>query len=118
MNAQFVRNRNVIVATADRTLTKAESGSLVTNLGATGAVVILLPADSEVGDFYTFNVGAAQTLTVANGKATEGFIINGGLQTVDKDISADDEAESVTITKVSATRWLAQATTGTWTVES
>jgi hypothetical protein len=116
MNAEFARKKNVIVATADRTLAKSESGSLVTNVGAGGAVIVTLPADSEVNDTYLFVLGAAQLLTIANGKATEKFIINGGIQTADKDISADDEAEWVEITKVSATEWLCRSG-GTWTVE-
>lgn len=117
MIAQYAREQNVIVVTDSRQLLKDESGSLVTNLGETGASIATLPTDAEVGCHFIFRVGAAFSFTVAHGQATNKFISGGVIQAADKDLVADDEAEELRVTKVSSTEWLCAAI-GTWTIET
>jgi hypothetical protein len=121
MTAEFARKKQVIIQAGTGTaltLTKAQSGSLVTNLGATGTVTITLPADMEVNDYFEFAVGAAFTFRVVQGQATEAFVINGAIQTAGKYIDADDEAEYIRVTKVSSVALMCSPTIGTWTVQS
>lgn len=102
--------------TADDTLTVAETGSVHTNLGATGAVVLTLPQNARRGDFFDFTVLAAQELRIEPGEAGA-IYINGAKQTDDKYISADDEAESVRLTSLGNGDWAASNVVGTWSVE-
>ena len=109
--------RKVAVHVASATLVKEDSGSLLTNLGATGAVVLTLPQDAPIGTEFTAVVSAAQVLSLDPG-AAGGIYIAGAKQADNKTISADDEAESVTLTALGTGDWLASGATGTWTVES
>lgn len=116
--AEFAKRLNVLVKTANYNLTRLDSGSLVTNVGAAGAVVINLPEFPEVGDVYHFTLGAAQGLTVDLVNTSHKFIIGGAVQAANKNISADDEAESVSVVYVGGNQWLCRHVVGTWTVEA
>lgn len=107
----------VQAVTSNTTLTAAQSGRLVHNTGAAGAVTVSLPAAPAVGTFYRFGVGVAQELRIdpANG---DSVVINGAVQTAGKYITADDEAESCELVYIGSNRWLARHVTGTWTVEA
>jgi hypothetical protein len=109
--------RYVLVnSTADKTLTAAQSGSVCSNLGASGAVTFTLPQNAEVGHAFTFVVSAAQELRVSPG-AAGAIYIGGAKQTDNKYISADDEAESVKLVANGAGDWYAIGATGTWSVQ-
>ena len=103
--------------TASDTLTKEESGSVHTNLGASGAITLTLPQDALAGTVFRFNAMAAQELRVDPG-AAGAIYISGAKQTDDKYISVDDEAESVTLTADGNGDWIAGPTNGTITVET
>lgn len=103
--------------TASDTLTAGESGSTHTNLGAAGAITFTLPQDAGAGCVFKFCVMAAQELRVDPG-AAGAIYINGAKQTDDKYISADDEAEHVTLTCDGNGDWIAGPYNGTFTVES
>ena len=103
--------------TAIDTLTKAETGSVHTNLGATGAITITLPQDATSGCQFDFVVMAAQELRIDPG-AAGAIYINGAKQTDDYYISADDEGESVKLVADGNGDWVSLYTTGTWTVET
>lgn len=103
--------------TAADTLTVAETGSLHTNLGATGAVTLTLPQDAEADCFFEFGVMAAQELRITPG-AAGAIYVNGAKQTDNKYISADDEGESLKLVADGNGDWIALYTTGTWTVET
>lgn len=103
--------------TAADTLTKEEAGSVHTNLGAAGAILITLPQDAVAGDQFHFNVMTAQELRIDPGAAGAVYI-NGAKQTDDKYISADDEGEHVTLTADGNGDWIAGPTNGTWSVEA
>ena len=55
--------------TSDDTLTAAESGSVHSNLGATGTVTLSLPASAPAGTAFSFAVQTAQELRVDPGSA-------------------------------------------------
>lgn len=103
--------------TENDTLTIAESGSIHTNLGASGAITLNLPQDAPAGTQFTFIVMTAQAMNIDPG-AGGGIYINGGKQTDDKYISADDEAETVVLTADGNGDWIAGPYNGTWTVEA
>jgi len=100
--------------TADDTLTAAESGSVHTNLGATGTVTLTLPASAPQGTVFTFAVQAAQELRVDPGTAT---IRDDSGQTADKYKSADAIGECLTLIADSNGDWATIAKNGTWTEE-
>lgn len=103
--------------TAGDTLTKAESGSLHTNLGATETVTLILPQDAVAGTVFRFAVMAAYELRIDPG-AAGGIYINGAKQTDNMYISADDEAETVELVCDGNGDWIAIGAVGTWTVET
>lgn len=103
--------------TADDTLTRAESGSVHTNLGEDGAMTLTLPQDATVGCVFDFVVMTAQELRVDPG-AAGAIYINGAKQTDDKYITANDEAESVRLVADGNGDWVAISTVGTWGVEA
>jgi hypothetical protein len=105
--------RNVL---ADETLVRGDSGAIVTNLGASGALTKTLPQNAQTGDTYTFVVATAQELRVTPGAAGAVYI-NGAKQTDNKYISADDEGESVTLVANGAGDWYAVGAVGTWSVQ-
>lgn len=114
MTATHVLSKRVINASADRTLTRAESGSLCTNYGATGVVVFNLPASPQVGDFFEFIVGSGATATdMYVNPASGDAIIGAGTVTSDGQLFADDEGEMMLVTCIADGVWLA-GTTGTW----
>lgn len=117
LKAAYVTSQPVVHKTADATLTRAQSGTLFTNLGASGAIALTLPQDAEQGDFFHFTVAAAQELRIDPGAAGAVYI-SGAKQTDNKYISADDECESVELVCIGNNDWLARHVTGTWTVES
>jgi hypothetical protein len=101
--------------TADDTLTAAESGSIHSNLGASGAVTLTLPASAAAGTMFTFAVQAAQELRIDPGTAT---IRDDSGQTADKYKSADAIGECITLVADSNGDWATIAKNGTWTEEA
>ena len=101
--------------TADDTLTAAESGSVHTNLGATGTIMLTLPASAPQGTVFTFAVQAAQELRIDPGTAT---IRDDSGQTADKYKSADAIGECLTLIADSNGDWATIAKNGTWTEEA
>jgi len=101
--------------TAADTLTADESGSVHSNLGATGAVTLTLPASAPAGTIFTFAVQAAYELRVDPGAAT---IRDDSGQTADKYKSADAIGECLSIVADANGDWATIAKNGTWTEES
>lgn len=101
--------------TAGDTLTKEESGSIHTNLGAGGAVTLVLPQDAVAGTRFHLAVMAAFELRIDPG-AAGAIYINGAKQTDDSYIWADDEGESVMLVCDGNGDWISLYTTGTWGV--
>jgi hypothetical protein len=101
--------------TSDDTLTAAESGSVHTNLGATGTVTLMLPSSAAVGTVFGFAVQAAQQLRVDPGTAT---IRDDSGQTVDKYKSASAIGACLSLVADSNGDWATIAKNGTWTEET
>jgi len=107
--------RTVEAHTASDTLTGEESGSVHTNLGATGTVTLTLPASALEGTIFTFAVQAAQELQVDPGSAT--IRDDSGL-TAGKYKVADAIGECLTLVADSNGDWATIAKHGTWTEEA
>jgi len=107
--------RTVEGHTSDDTLTEAESGSIHSNLGATGAVTLTLPASASAGTVFAFAVQAAQELRVDPGTAA---IRDDSGQTADKYKSADTIGGCLTLVADSNGDWAVIAKNGTWTEEA
>ncbi len=107
--------RTVEAHTSDDTLAEAESGSVHSNLGATGAVTLTLPASASAGTVFTFAVQAAQELRIDPDTAA---IRDDSGQTADKYKSADAIGECLTLVADSTGDWVTIAKNGTWTEEA
>ena len=101
--------------TSDDTLTESESGSVHTNLGATGTITFTLPASATVGTKFTFAVQSAQQLRVDPGTAT---IRDNSGQTPDKYKWADAVGESLTLVADANGDWVTIAKNGTWSEQA
>jgi hypothetical protein len=101
--------------TGDDTLAAAESGSVHSNLGATGTVTLSLPASASAGTEFIFAVQAAQELRVDPGSAT---IRDDSGQTADKYKSASVIGASLSLVADSNGDWVTIAKNGTWTEEA
>jgi len=101
--------------TSDDTLTAAESGSVHSNLGATGTITLTLPASPPEGTVFTFAVQAAQELHIDPGTAT---IRDNSGQTADKYKVADAIGECLSLVADSNGDWATIAKDGTWTEEA
>jgi len=107
--------KTIEVHTADDTLTVGESGSIHTNLGATGTVTLTLPASAPEGTEFTFAVQATQELRVDPGTAA---IRDDSGQTADKYKAADAIGECLTLVADSNGDWETIAKHGMWTEEA
>jgi len=101
--------------TSDDTLTASESGSVHTNLGATGTVTLTLPASAPQGTVFGFAVQAAQELRIDPGTAA---IRDDSGQTADKYKSADAIGECLTVVADSNGDWAVIGKNGAWTEEA
>lgn len=102
--------------TEDDTLTVGESGSVHTNAGAGGTVVLTLPS-AAAGLTFTVKVMAAQALRITPG-AGDAIYIGASAGAAAEYWYADAAGETVTLTAVDATNWVADAYIGTWTQET
>lgn len=100
--------------TADDTLTEAESGSVHTDLGATGTVTLTLPASASAGTVFSFAVQAAYELRIDPGTAT---IRDDSGATADKYKTANAIGECITLIADANGDWATIAKNGTWTEE-
>jgi len=101
--------------TSNDTLTESESGSVHTNLGATGTITLTLPATAAAGTTFTFAVQSAQQLRVDPGSST---IRDNSGQTPDKYKWADAVGESLTLVADANGDWVTIAKNGTWSEEA
>jgi hypothetical protein len=99
-----------------KTLSITESGTVQTNLGASGAAAWTLPA-AAAGLTYTFVVMAAQELRVT---PAAGDVINIAGVTGDaaEYWTANAIGESLTLVAVDGTNWIATSMLGTWTQQT
>lgn len=101
--------------TSNDALLQNESGSVHTNLGATSAVTLTLPASPAKGIHYHFAVQAAQELRVDPGAAT---IRDDSGQTADKYKTANAIGECIHLVADANGDWETISKYGTWTEEA
>jgi hypothetical protein len=112
------KEQPVLTKTADYTLTVADSGSTVSTTGASGTVVLSLPA-AVPGLRYTGRVGAAQELRFdPNGSETISLPSTGVPGAAGKYLTANAIGETVELVCVVAGTWSVLGYTGTWTAEA
>ncbi len=97
------------------TLAAAESGSIHSNLGATGVVTLMLPASAPAGTVLSFAVQAAYELRIDPVTAT---IRDDSGQTADKYKSANTIGASLSLVADTSGDWVTIAKNGNWTEES
>jgi hypothetical protein len=100
--------------TVDDTLTEAQSGSIHTNLGATGTITLTLPASASAGTKFTFCVQANQQLRIDPGAAA---IRDDSGYTADKYKWADATGEAITLVADENGDWATTAKVGVWSEE-
>jgi hypothetical protein len=102
--------------TADDTLLVGESGSVHTNAAAGGTVALTLPA-AAAGQTFTFKLMAAQALRITPA-AGDAIYIGASAGAAAEYWYADAVGETVTLTAVDATNWIADSYIGTWAQET
>lgn len=103
--------------TGDDTLTVAESGSLHTNSGAGGTVVLTLPAATGSGVWFDFAVLATQTLTLEPNDADDQIYLNAAVSTANTGtVSVGTIGRTLRIVDFAANKWIGTAQVGAWTV--
>jgi hypothetical protein len=100
--------------TADNTLNAAETRSIHTNKGASGAVTLTLPTVTYAGIEFTFAVQAAQELRIDPGSAA---ILDDSGVTADKYKTANAVGECLKLVSNSEGNWYVISKYGTWTEE-
>lgn len=106
--------KSIEVHAVGDTLAMTESGSIHTNLGATGTVTLTLPAGAAEGTEFTFAVQTAQELRVEPGEAA---IRDSSGQTPGKYKAASAIGASLTVVADGNGDWAVTARAGTWTQE-
>jgi len=101
--------------TSDDILTAGESGTVHTNLGATGTIKLTLPASAPAGATFTFAVQTGQQLRVDPGTAA---IRDTSGQTADKYKYASALGACLSVVADSNGDWAVIGKSGTWTEEA
>ncbi|MHC4122314.1 MAG: hypothetical protein ACYSSI_01970 [Planctomycetota bacterium] len=101
--------------TSDDTLVEAESGSVHSNLGATGTVTLTLPASADEGVVFTFAVQAGQELRIEPGSAA---IMDDSGTTAGKYKYANSIGTCLTVIADSNGDWAMIAKNGSWSEEA
>ena len=104
----------VVNHTTDAILTEAESGSVHTNRGATGTIVLTLPANAVEGT--CFNIAVQETQQIRLDPGTAAIRDNCG-QTSDKYKWANAIGECIKLVADSNGDWITLAKNGTWLEE-
>ncbi len=99
---------------SDDTLLEGESGSLHTNNGATGLIILTLPAAPANGTWFIFAVTATQQVRLEPGNGTDWIEDNSG-QGAGKYKWADAKGESIILAYNGAGAWNVMGKYGIWT---
>lgn len=108
----------VVVDADGAMLTAAQSGAVISNLGAVAAAAFVLPA-AVPGLNFTFIVEAAQELRIdPNGTETIALPSTGVQAAAGKYIGADALGEKAKIHCLTAGTWSVESYSGTWTAQA
>lgn len=117
-SAALTRVRNTLISATGITLTPAQSGAIISNLGASAAAVYALPAATP-GLEFEFLVEVAQELRIdPNGTETIALPSSGVQGAAGKYLTADAVAERVRLVCLTAGTWDVLDFAGTWTAEA
>jgi len=108
------QSRSIESHTGDDTLEAFESGSLHSNLGATGPVTLTLPSGAEAGTYFTFGVQASEQLRVEPGSSA---IRDDSGTSSGKYKYADSVGACITLTADENGDWVTSGKNGTWSEE-
>jgi len=108
--------KSVIEAhTGDDQLSEVESGSIHTNLGATGTVTLTLPPSASAGTEFVFAVQAGQELRIEPGSAT---IRDDSGQTAGKYKFSNTIGSCIRLVADSNGDWVTAGKNGSWSEEA
>ncbi len=107
--------KDIEAHTSDDSFSQAESGSVHTNLGASGVVTLTLPESAAAGTVFCFAVQSANELRIEPGSAA---IRDTSGQAAGKYKSADAIGESMTLTADVNGDWVTIAKNGDWTEQA
>lgn len=108
----------VLTRTSDLTLKPKDTGAIINNTGATGAVTITLPAGARIGNKFKFRVNAAQELRIDPGLPTDSIVLSGLSPSAGEYVTANAAGEYVDLEYIGNNTWFASNIGGTWTEES
>ena len=108
----------VLTRTTDLTLKPKDTGAIINNTGATGAVTIPLPAGARIGNKFKFRVNAAQELRIDPGLPTHSIVLAGLSPSAGEYVTANAAGEYVDLEFIGNNTWFASNIGGTWTEES
>lgn len=99
------------------TVDSSGGGKTLTNRGATGAVVLTLPATPGANVPFTFAVVAGQSLKALppTGKS---LYVNGAKQTAAKGAASSTPGDNLSLISDASGDWYCVGKTGTWTIDS
>lgn len=115
VNLQVDGQARPYAVTTGRTLTINEQGGIITNSGAAGSTTYTLPASPRPGDTYTFMVLTAQNMVV-DANTGQTIRIAGSTSTSGGTATNGTVGGVLKIKAVSTTLWVAEYSTGTWTL--
>lgn len=117
LSAQLLGQARQQHLTANATLDAADTGQMVTNLGAAGNVQVTLPP-ATVGLRFDFMVRVASQLNIrANGtEVMESTALPPVATTSGKVLRSSAIGSSISLVCIEAGKWAVQTSRGTWTV--
>jgi hypothetical protein len=106
-----------VTALVDQAPTVGLSGTVYNNVGASGQVVINLPASPTVGTRFSVRVADTQYMKfLANTGQT--IQLDSGVSAAAGFIRSNYSGASITVEAVSATRWFAHSDRGPWDIDT
>lgn len=111
MIAEYIFRRRTVNLLANKTFTRVDSGSSITNYLAAGEVDVTLPADAAPGDFFDGAVATAQKLQFKAGAAAV-FILAGTALAAGHGISSSTAGSTCMMECIAAGVWLVRGGTG------
>jgi len=113
----LARMKRVTTNSASRSLVQRESGSINNNVGASGAIVLTLPASLPGSEFH-FACEVAQSLTIAVQTGDTMALPSTGVQgSASKGLVSNTITSFVHLTCVVAGKWDVAGYSGTWTAQ-
>ncbi len=108
MSSKSARSAPVLNLTVATTLLRSQSGSLITNKGATGDLIHSLPTGSQQGDTFTFSIYANHYISAVPTDATDVVFLAGTALTEGLGCKSTTTGATVKLTNVGAGVWITE----------